>query len=145
MTPVSKAASTAILATALIASPAVAGQKMLMLLSAPAAEAQAFNLVLANQLQASGHGVHMLLCGEAGDIVLKVVPPAATKAVTPQGMTVRSLLEGLLQKGGSVQVCAIYLPNRKLQADALMEGVSVARPQDVATMIADPAVKVIGQ
>ncbi|KPH81580.1 hypothetical protein AE618_07480 [Bosea vaviloviae] len=145
MTPVSKAVSTAVLATALITSPAVAGQTMLMLLSAPAAEAQAFNLVLANQLQASGHGVHMLLCGEAGDIVLKAVPAAATKPVTPQGMTVRSLLEGLMTKGATVQVCAIYLPNRKLQADALMEGVSVARPQDVATMIADPSVKVIGQ
>jgi predicted peroxiredoxin len=145
MQPVSKAVSTAVLATALMTAPAVAGQKMLMLLSAPAAEAQAFNLVLANQLQASGHGVHMLLCGEAGDIVLKAVPVAATKAVTPQGMTVRALLEGLITKGGTVQVCAIYLPHRKLQADALMEGVSVARPQDVATMIADPAVKVIGQ
>lgn len=145
MKPVSKAVSTAVLATALMTSPAFAGQKMLMLLSAPAAEAQAFNLVLANQLQASGHGVHMLLCGEAGDIVLKAVPAAATKPVTPQGMTVRSLLEGLMTKGATVQVCAIYLPNRKLQADALMEGVSVARPQDIATMIADPAVKVIGQ
>jgi len=145
MTPVFKAVSTAMLASALMASPAVAGQKMLMLLSASAAEAQAFNLVLANQLQASGHGVHMLLCGEAGDMALKAVPEAATKAVTPQGMTVRTLLEGLLKKGGTVQVCAIYLPNRKLQADALLEGVSAARPQDIAAMIVDPAVKVIGQ
>jgi predicted peroxiredoxin len=145
MTPVFKAVSTAMLATALMASPAVAGQKMLMLLSASAAEAQAFNLVLANQIQASGHGVHMLLCGEAGDMALKAIPEAATKVVTPQGLTVRTLLEGLLKKGGTVQVCAIYLPNRKLQADALMEGVSAARPQDIAAMIVDPAVKVIGQ
>jgi predicted peroxiredoxin len=145
MKPVLKTISTALLATGLMASPAVAGQKMLMLLSAPAAEAQAFNLVLANQLQASGHGVHVVLCGEAGDVALKAVPEAATKAVTPQGMTVRSLLEGLLKKGGTVQVCAIYLPNRKLQADALMEGVSAARPQDVAAMISDPAIKIMGQ
>ncbi|MDP3410516.1 hypothetical protein [Bosea sp. (in: a-proteobacteria)] len=145
MRPVFKAVSTAMLASALMASPAVAGQKMLMLLSASAAEAQAFNLVLANQIQASGHGVHMLLCGEAGDMALKAVPEAATKVVTPQGLTVRTLLEGLLKKGGTVQVCAIYLPNRKLQADALMEGVSAARPQDIAAMIVDPAVKVIGQ
>lgn len=145
MRPVFNAVSTAMLASALMASPAVAGQKMLMLLSASAAEAQAFNLVLANQIQASGHGVHMLLCGEAGDMALKAVPEAATKVVTPQGLTVRTLLEGLLKKGGTVQVCAIYLPNRKLQADALMEGVSAARPQDIAAMIVDPAVKVIGQ
>ncbi|KPF64233.1 hypothetical protein IP69_18530 [Bosea sp. AAP35] len=145
MTTVFKALSSAMLALAAMASPAVAGQKMLMLLSAPAAEAQAFNLVLANQVQASGHGIHMLLCGEAGDMALKTAPEAATKTVTPQGMTVRTLLEGLLNKGGTVQVCAIYLPNRKLQADALMEGVSAARPQDIATMMVDPAIKVIGQ
>jgi predicted peroxiredoxin len=137
--------SAALLATALIATPAAAGQKMLMLLSAPAAEAQAFNLVLANQIQRSGNAVHLLLCSEAGDMALKVAPAAATAPVTPQGMTVRSLLEGLIKQGATVQVCAIYLPNRKLQPDALMEGVSAAKPQDIAAMMVDPAVKVTGQ
>ena len=137
--------SAALLATALIATPAAAGQKMLMLLSAPAAEAQAFNLVLANQIQRSGNAVHLLLCSEAGDMALKVAPAAATAPVTPQGMTVRSLLEGLIKQGATVQVCAIYLPNRKLQPDALMEGVSAAKPQDIAAIMVDPAVKVTGQ
>ncbi|MCA3585146.1 MAG: hypothetical protein IOD03_15820 [Methylocystis sp.] len=137
--------SAALLATALIATPAAAGQKMLMLLSAPAAEAQAFNLVLANQIQRSGNAIHLLLCSEAGDMALKVAPAAATAPVTPQGMTVRSLLEGLIKQGATVQVCAIYLPNRKLQPDALMEGVSAAKPQDIAAMMVDPAVKVTGQ
>ena len=137
--------SAALLATALIATPAAAGQKMLMLLSAPAAEAQAFNLVLANQIQRSGNAVHLLLCSEAGDMALKAAPAAATASVTLQGMTVRSLLEGLIKQGATVQVCAIYLPNRKLQPDALMEGVSAAKPQDIAAMMVDPAVKVTGQ
>ena len=145
MTRTFAAVSAAFLSAALMASPAAAGQKMLMLLSAPAAEAQAFNLVLANQIQRSGNPVHLLLCSEAGDMALKVAPAAATAPVTPQGLTVRSLLEGLIKQGATVQVCAIYLPNRKLQPDALMEGVSAAKPQDIAAMMVDPAVKVTGQ
>lgn len=139
------AISAALLSTMVIASSAAAGQKMLMLLSASAAEAQAFNLVLANQIQGSGNAVHLLLCGDAGDMALKAAPSATTTPVTPQGMTVRSLLEGLIKRGAVVQVCAIYLPNRKLQFDALIDGVSAARPQDIATMMVDPAVKVVGQ
>lgn len=139
-------ASATAIAMGLMASPAAAtGQKLLMLLSSETAEAQAFNLVLANQVQASGNSVHMLLCGAAGDAALKSVPEAATKPMTPQGMTVRSLMEALLTKGGIIEVCAIYLPNRKLQADALMDGVKAARPQDIAAMMVDPAVKVLGQ
>ena len=137
--------SAALLSTVMMLSPAAAGQKMLMLLSASAAEAQAFNLVLANQMQASGNPVHVLLCSDAGDMALKVAPAATTAPITPQGMTVRSLLEGLIKRGATVQVCAIYLPNRKLQADALMDGVSAAKPQDIAAMMVDPAVKIMGQ
>lgn len=120
-------------------------QKTLMLLSAPEAESQAFMLVLANELQGAGNPVHVLLCGAAGDSALKAAPEAATRAVTPKGLSVKMLLEGLVKKGGKAEVCAIYLPNRKLAADALIDNVTPAQPPAIAAMMADPAVKVIGQ
>lgn len=141
-----RAVSAAAISGALAATPAVAaGQNMLMLLSAPEPESQAFMLVLANQAQGAGNPVHILLCGTAADAALKTAPETATKVVTPNGASVRTLLEGLLKKGGTAEVCAIYLPNRKLTPDALMDGVKPAQPAAIAARMVDPSVKVIGQ
>ena len=120
------------------------GQKILSIVTSENTEAQAMALVLANQAQAAGNSVHVLFCGPAGDVALKEAPEAANKVVTPKGMTVRTLIGGLLNKGGKADVCAIYLPNRKLEAGALMDGVGVAMPGPMAAMMADPAVKVVG-
>ncbi len=120
------------------------GQKILSIVTAENNESQAMALVLANQAQAAGNSVHMLLCGPAGDIALKTPPKSATEVVTPKGMSVRKLMGGLLQKGGKIEVCAIYLPNRKLAPDALMPGVGVAQPKPIAAMLADDDVKVVG-
>ena len=132
-------------AAALTATTAHAGgQKFLSIVTAENTEAQAMAFVLANHAQGGGNPVHVLLCGPAGDIALKTPPAAATKVVTPKGMTVRKLLAGLLKKGGKVDVCAIYLPNRKLGKDALMDGIGVAKPQEIVAQMTDPAVKVVG-
>ena len=96
------------------------------------AETQAMALVLSNQVAKAGTPVHLMLCGPAGDIALDTPPEAATKVITPKGMTVRSLLEALMNKGGTVDVCAIYLPNRKLSLDALIDGVGAAKPPAIA-------------
>jgi predicted peroxiredoxin len=124
---------------------AASGQKLLMLLSAPEPESQAFMLVLANEAQAAGNPVHVLLCGTAADAALKAAPEAATKVVTPKGASVKMLLEGLLKKGGTAEVCAIYLPNRKLTPDVLIDGIKPAQPAAIAARMVDPAVKIVGQ
>lgn len=124
---------------------ALAGSRILALLASGDREAQAMTLVLANQLQAAGHSVEILLCGPAGDIATKTPSVEATTVVTPQGASVRTLAEKLMAQGGKLNVCAIYLPNRKLTPDALMTGVGIAKPSEVAATIADPLVKVIGQ
>ena len=134
------------LATLLLATSAQAGgQKILSIVTSDNNEAQAMALVLANQAQAAGNPVQVLLCGPAGDIALAKAPKLATAIVTPKGMSVRTLLGGLLKKGGKVDVCAIYLPNRKLAKDALLPEVGVAKPPAIAALMADPDVKVIGQ
>lgn len=114
---------------------------LLTVLTSAESETQAMALVLSNQVAGKGGRVDLLLCGPAGDLALATAPEAATQTITPTGMTVRSLLEGLLAKGATVEVCAIYLPNRTLEADALMPGVGVAKPPMVAAKMADPAFK----
>lgn len=139
---------TALAAAAMLAAavqPALAGSRILSMLSAENNEAQAMSFVIANQLQATGHQVEMLLCGPAGDIVTTTPPASATVPITPQGASVRALAERLLAQGGKIDVCAIYLPNRKQKPDVLIAGVGVAQPKDIAATIADPAVKVIGR
>ncbi len=106
--------------------------RMLVILTSAETETQAMALVLSNQVAKEGTPVHLMLCGPAGDIALDTPPETATQVVTPKGMTVRSLLEGLMKKGGTVDVCAIYLPNRKLALDALMDGVGSAKPPAIA-------------
>mgnify|MGYP001627415230 CR=1 FL=1 len=135
----------AVLALSGLAAPhaAAAGQKILTLLSSGDAEAQAFSLILANEARGAGHAVDLVLCGAAGDIALKTAPAAAMRPVTPTGLSVRALLDKLVGQGGKVELCAIYLPNRQLKPDALMDGVAVGKPAEVAARMADAAVKVV--
>ena len=112
-------------------------ERMLVVLTSADTETQAMTLVLSNQVAKSGKPVHLLLCGPAGDIALAKPPADAERVITPKGMTVLSLLKGLQAKGAAVDVCAIYLPNRKLEASALAEGVGVARPPAIAAEMVD--------
>jgi predicted peroxiredoxin len=125
--------------------PATAGTRFLSLLTAENNEAQALTFILANQLQSTGNQVEIVLCGPAGDVALATPPQGALAPVTPQGLSVRMLAERFIAQGGKLNVCAIYLPNRKLSPEALMNGVAPTQPKDVAATMADPAVKVVGQ
>lgn len=133
-----------VLAVSLVPLTATAGDKparMLTILSSGDTETQAMALVLSNQAAKAGVPVHLLLCGPAGDIALDTPPQSATKVVTPKGMSVRSLLQALMAKGGKVDVCAIYLPNRKLKPAALIDGVAAAKPPVIAAEMIDPRTK----
>ena len=41
-------------------------------------------------------------------------------------------MQMIMQKGGTVEVCAIYLPNKGLGSDALLNGVGQAKPPAMA-------------
>lgn len=116
-------------------------KSMLVILTSPDTETQAMALVLANQAAKAGTPVNLLLCGPAGDIALRTPPEAAGKIITPKGMTVSSLLGGLKAKGGKVDVCAIYLPNRELGADALADGIGIAKPPVIAAEMTAPGTR----
>ena len=116
--------------------------KQLFILTSSAPETQALALILANRTAAAGANVELLLCDGAGDVALASPPAAAGTSVTPDGTTVRRLLDMLIEKKATVHLCAIYLPNRKLAATALMPGVTPTRPERIAGLMLDPAIRV---
>ncbi len=134
-------ASCLLIGTLLPGASAAGPERMLTIVTAADIETQGMALVLSNQALAAGAGLRVLLCGPAGDLALKAAPAAATEAITPKGMSVRDLLEAAMAKGAAVEVCAIYLPNRSLNAEALMDGVTVAKPPAIAAEMLDPSVR----
>lgn len=101
---------------------------------------QGAGLVLASQAIEQKATVRVLLCDAGGDIAVrgKDMPSLKPRNVTPQQM-----LQGLIKSGAKVEVCALYLPNTGRQATDLLEGVTVAKPADVAAYLLKPEVKTL--
>lgn len=101
------------------------------------AMAQGAAMVLATQAQQQQAQVRVLLCDAAGDIAVQGVelPKLKPRDVSPQQMLV-----GLIKGGARVEVCALYLPNTGRQPSDLIEGVSPAKPADVAAHLLKPGV-----
>ena len=89
-------------------------------------------LVLAAQALQQKAPVRVQLCDAAGDIALDNQEGATDKAVLkPRNVTPHQMLQGLIQSGATVQVCALYLPNSGKQAEDLLPGITPAQPADV--------------
>jgi hypothetical protein len=102
--------------------------------------AQGAGLVLAGQALAQKASVRVLLCGEAGDIALL---EHAMPTLKPRNMTPQQMLQNLIQAGAKVEVCALYLPNTGRQASDLIQGVTPAKPADVAAHLLKPSVQTL--
>lgn len=119
----------------LLAAPAKAedSMKLIPILTASNAQTQLMGMVLTMQAVQQGADAHILLCGDAADIALKDAPVAATAPQKPKGMSPQALLVKVLaQPNTSAEVCAIYLPNKGLDAAALLKGVTPADPAVMA-------------
>jgi predicted peroxiredoxin len=94
--------------------------------------AQGAGLVLAGQALEQKAVVRVLLCDAAGDIAVtgKAMPTLKPRNVTPQQM-----LQGLVKAGAKVEVCALYLPNSGNKPSDLIEGVTAAKPAEIAAYI----------
>ena len=104
-------------------------------------QTQLMAMVLSTQAMAQGASLHMLLCGPGGDIALQDAPDTATAAQPPQGASPQGLLMGLIERGATVEVCAIYLPGLGADESALIDGVGVAQPPAMAgAMLDDDAI-----
>lgn len=124
----------ALLALAGLAAPAAADETpaLVTILTSENPQTQLMGMVLTMQSLQQGADTYTLLCGPAGDLALSDAPPAATAPQKPKGMSPQGLMRQIMAQGGTVEVCAIYLPNKGVGTDALIEGVGSARPPAVA-------------
>lgn len=125
----------AALAASLLASPAVHADdnSLVTVVTSPDPQTQLMAMVLTMQAVRQGATAQILLCGPGGDIALRSPPASATAPQAPRDMSPQGLMKKIMGMAGtSVQVCALYLPNKGAGADALLDGVTVAAPPAMA-------------
>lgn len=129
-------------ATALLLSGAAQAQSQELFVNIQSgnAMAQGAGLVLAGQALEQKASVRVLLCDKAGDIAVvgQELPKLKPRDVTPQQM-----LQGVIKAGAKVEVCALYLPNTGRKPSDLIEGVTPAKPADVAAHLLKPSVNTL--
>lgn len=130
----------AVAATLALAAGASQAEELFVNIHSGNAMAQGAGLVLAGQALEQKAGVRVLLCDAAGDIALagRQMPTLKPRDVTPQQM-----LQGLIKGGARVEVCALYLPNTGRKPGDLIEGVTPAKPADVAAHLLKPGVQTL--
>ena len=102
------------------------------ILTAPEAETQLMAMTLTLQAIQQGAEARVLLCGPAGDMALKEAPASVTGPQKPADMSPQGVMKKIIETGAPVDACAIYLPNKDLSGDALIEGIGEARPDAMA-------------
>jgi predicted peroxiredoxin len=116
---------------------------LVTVLTAADPQTQLMSMVLTMQALKQGSKAHVLLCGPAGDIALKDAPASATAPQKPKGMSPQGLMKNVIANGGSVEVCAIYLPNKGVGPDALIDGVTPAKPPAMAQRLLAPNARIM--
>ena len=133
-----KRLSLAAAALALTAGAAMAEDtRLVTVVTAPEPQTQLMAMVLSTQAMEQGAALHMLLCGPGGDIALRDAPETATAPQPPRDASPQGLLMGLIERGATVEVCAIYLPGLGADQSALIDGVGVAQPPAMAGAMLD--------
>jgi predicted peroxiredoxin len=117
---------------------AEAVSKTFVVITSESVETQGMALVLSLQALKNGSDVRILLCDDGGDIAKKEYQGVALK---PLNVTPQQLLKKAMSNGAKADVCALYLPNRGLNMDALIDGISNAKPPQIGTYMADPNVR----
>lgn len=93
-------------------------------------QAQVMAMVLSLQtIKAHGKEAHITLCGPAGNLALR---STVTKPMKPMDASPSMMLKKLIQLGAKVELCPLYLPNKPGSDNALIEGITVAKPVEVA-------------
>ena len=88
------------------------GKKLVTIVGTPEPQTQLMSMVLSMQALQQGASVYILLCGPGGDLALKNAPESATAPQEPKGMSPQGLMKKVMAQGATVEVCAIYLPNK---------------------------------
>ncbi len=101
---------------------------------------QLMSMVLATQAMKKGAFVDVLLCGEAGSLAVENSPEVVLK---PNNKSPQMLLKNLVQNGVNVELCPPYLPNKDKTVSDLIDGVTVAKPPQVADKLLDEDTKIL--
>jgi len=135
---------TAIIAGALALAGAAqaSGEKLVTVVTSAEPQTQLMAMVLTMQAVQKGAATRILLCGPAGDLGLADAPAAATAPQPPRGMSPQGLMQAIMKAGATVEVCAIYLPGKGAGPEALLEGVGVAQPPEMAAAMLDDDARV---
>lgn len=112
--------------------------KTFVVVTSAETEVQGMAMVLSMQALKNGSDVRVLLCGSGGDIALKSKESIALK---PINKSPRQMMMALISKGVTVEVCALYMPNRGLNVADLVDGVKGVMPPVIGTYMADPNVR----
>jgi predicted peroxiredoxin len=111
---------------------------MFVVVTSPEPQTQMMAMVLATQTMLRGKKVQVLLCGPGGDLALKESKEVILK---PSNKSPQMLMKNLIKQKVTVQVCALYLPNKGKTTADLMPGVSTAKPPAIAKTLLEPGVK----
>ncbi len=103
-----------------------------VLLTSKVDQTQMMAMVLSMMALKQGKEVKMVLCSDAGDLVVKGMK---SKVLKPMNKSPKMMLKALIKKGASVQVCPLYLPNVNKDESVLLKGVTVAKPPKVAALL----------
>ncbi|MFY9089176.1 hypothetical protein [Arcobacter aquimarinus] len=105
-----------------------------VLVTAKETQTQMMAMVLSTMALKQNKEVNVTLCSDAGDLAVKGMESSTLK---PQDKSPKMLLEGLIKQGAKVQVCPLYLPNASKDESVLLEGITVAKPAEVAARLLD--------
>ncbi len=127
-----------------LATPALSdnAEKLVTVVTSDNAQTQLMAMVLTTQAVEQGAETRILLCGPGGDLALIDAPESATAEQPPRGASPQGMLQMLMERGVTVEVCAIYLPGLGAEADVLIEGVGVAQPPAMAGAMLDEDARV---
>ncbi len=106
-------------------------------------ETQMMAMTLTLQAMQQGASARVPLCGPGGDLALTSPPASALAPQKPSGMSPRDVMQKIMQAGGPVEVCSIYVPNRNLGTRGLLPGVGQASPDAVAAHLIAPNTRIL--
>ncbi len=116
---------------------------LVTILTSDEPQTQLMSMVLTMQSIQQGANAYVLLCGPAGDLALRDAPGAATAPQKPKGMSPQGLMQKIMETGATVEVCAIYLPNKGVKPEALLDGVTAAQPPEMAARLLAPNARIM--
>ncbi len=131
-------ASTLLLSSSVYAADMAKGLNVI--LTSKDTQTQMMAMVLSMNTMKLKKEVNIVLCSNAGDLADKNI---SSESMKPLNKSPKMLLQGLIKKGANVKVCPLYLPNASKDKSVLIDGVTVAKPNEVASKLLDTDYKIL--